>query len=728
MLFVSDKILAGIFIGFFAFLFSHFDIVSWTAHSYFILGFCLFLLGFIVYAKFLETGRSILLFLVSILFLIGMFCYEAFIFWPLSIIILTYIDSLINRKKLTKVKLTVSYLSVVGSVYIVYVVVFFLARSIQTYGDSWIRTYALFLQITSISRIYRTILTVFFNILYNGFLVNIMPAFAYPALIVAGDSNIELGGFLRIHPPTVVDMKIASVILLLAAVWIAIYLFRRKRFDILKIFMFFTFLLFSFAFLLFHLKYFSNKLYLHNFLQFRYQYIPNAFVILLVLLFFDRLLKAAQRTRRIKVILYSVLFMVTVLNIYCTISSISLETRQFAPLNRMLANIKNGIRDGQIDENNKFYLDDSIVNLLPAMCWNFNIAKFMKGTYQWMFNKQEVKYFSNIIKDATWVVDKKDFSITRKSSDVIHEKAIKINAVDEKVDIDLGRDEDYVDLGCFYRNRGRYKEAEAMFKKALQVNPENNDACIYLGDCYQRQGNYSEAEKMFRRAAEINPENAGVYISLGGSYQRQGKYQEAEEMFKKAIEINPENNNAYTPLGECYRIQGNYPKAEAMFKKTLQINPNHPEASYALGECYRIQGNYPKAEAMFKKALQINPNHPEAPHALGHLYNSQNRYQEAEAMFKKALELNPRRASAYDGLSSLYNNLARYPEAEAMFKKALELNPQNDVIYTNLGHFYNSQNRYKEAEAMFKKALELNPRNASAYDALEGCYKKAGKK
>jgi hypothetical protein len=46
--------------------------------------------------------------------------------------------------------------------------------------------------------------------------------------------------------------------------------------------------------------------------------------------------------------------------------------------------------------------------LFPAVS---DMRKFMKGTYQWVFNKNEMKYFSAGIEKAKWVIDKNDFSL-----------------------------------------------------------------------------------------------------------------------------------------------------------------------------------------------------------------------------------------------------------------------------------------------------------------------------
>jgi len=410
MLLNIDRILALVFIGIFGFLFSHFDIVSWTVHSHLIFSFCSLLLGNIIYIKFLKSGRTILLFFVSLLFLLGIFCYEAFIFWPLSIIFFSYMDKIINSRIVSRTKIKKSYITVISSIYLIYIVLFFLTRAIQTYNDTWVRTQALLTGFLYIRRIFETFFAVCFNILYTQISVNIIPVLGTPVWFDNYSSNIRMGGFLEIYRPTMFDMRMASVIVVLIIAGVIIYLAKRKRFEIMKKFILFCFLLFSFLFILFHSKYFSNKEYLYNFQQFRYQYVPNAIIIMVFLLFFDQLFKHTSK-RKIKTVIYLILFVIFVTNISFTVSAILLESRQMAPLNKLLSDIKEKILEGGINKHNKLYIDDDIVDVLPEMCWNTEMEMFTEGTIQWVFDKKEIKCFSNSIEEASWFIDSSDLEI-----------------------------------------------------------------------------------------------------------------------------------------------------------------------------------------------------------------------------------------------------------------------------------------------------------------------------
>ena len=83
-----DKFLSAIFFGLYLFLFTHSGILTLTFHQFVIIGFSSFLLGFIIYLRWLMTAKRYLLIPVGLFFLLGMFCYETFSLWPLSVIIL----------------------------------------------------------------------------------------------------------------------------------------------------------------------------------------------------------------------------------------------------------------------------------------------------------------------------------------------------------------------------------------------------------------------------------------------------------------------------------------------------------------------------------------------------------------------------------------------------------------------------------------------------------------
>lgn len=404
--FCRDKLLVAAFLGVFAFLFSHFDIVSWSYHAYIIFAFCSLLLGFIMYINFLKSGKKLLLLFVSILFLIGIFCYETFIFWPLAIIILSYIEDLVDKEKIKKNELRKNYILVIGTVYICYIIFFIFIKVFRIYEESATSLSSLLSMRTIILSIFAT----FFNIIYNGFLINFIPLLACPLEI---NENLNLGGILNVYSPYLLNkiISITGVVFLAIFFWLMVYLFRRREFKAMKIIIFLFFLMCSEFFLLFYFRTLTNTT-VFNLTQFRYLYITNAFIILLVLYLIDTFFNLSKKGKNI---MYSCLIIILIFNIYATRKyGISILNQQLAPLKKILLNIKTGIKTGQISKENKLYLDNNIAKKLPSLCWNKEMGeRFMRGTYQWVFSEEEIKCFSSL-KEAKWIIDEKDFSIVNK--------------------------------------------------------------------------------------------------------------------------------------------------------------------------------------------------------------------------------------------------------------------------------------------------------------------------
>ncbi|MHB8155116.1 MAG: tetratricopeptide repeat protein [Candidatus Omnitrophota bacterium] len=196
-------------------------------------------------------------------------------------------------------------------------------------------------------------------------------------------------------------------------------------------------------------------------------------------------------------------------------------------------------------------------------------------------------------------------------------------------------------------------------------------------EAYLQQNKLSEAEALFKKALELNPKDYRAYLELGWFYQDQSRFSEAEVAFKKTIELNPKDNRAYLELGWLCWDQGRSSEAEAAFKKALELNPKDNRAYLKLGLFYQCQGRSSEAEAAFKKALELNPKDDIAYLELGSLCRDQGRFSEAETSFKKIIELNPKDDKvvdrAYRALKELYIVMGNSRLAREHDKKIREL-------------------------------------------------------
>jgi len=392
-----DKYLTAIFLFAYAFLFSHFDIITWTFQIFTTMSFVSFLLGFLLYIKFLSSGKRTLLVLIGILFIFGMVCFELYAFWPLAIIILTlgrrfFLPA--DRNLSTKKLLRTGFIFLV-IIYAIYLIIFMITRSSSnTSGD---------LPELNLELIILGICSVFFNLLYNGILVNLLPFLTEPLVI---RDNLDMAGILvgwYKSLAEIIYLTGGGAILLMGTA--AVLLYRKKKRKTLFILSFFAFLLFTYFFIVAFSRLTTNDIW-YPFTQFRYQYIANSLLFLMVVTILSRLGRPARLG---KIVISCILLPILLVNLIISHKYMTVINSQLKPLGVILANIQFRIDRGDIDSQSRLYIEDGVTANLPPLCWNEDMARFMPGNYRWFFPEKDQDCFSSSLSEATWVIRGDDY-------------------------------------------------------------------------------------------------------------------------------------------------------------------------------------------------------------------------------------------------------------------------------------------------------------------------------
>jgi len=291
----------------------------------------------------------------------------------------------------------------------------------------------------------------------------------------------------------------------------------------------------------------------------------------------------------------------------------------------------------------------------------------------------------------------------------------------------LKNEHEYLEKETAFRNLKKYKEAESMLVKAIELSP--NDDWLYseMGDIYREQNRFNEAEEIYRKALTLNPGSAKAYTGIGHIYLYiKRDYSKAEIMLLKAIKIDPKYSWACQELGTLYTNTKRYKESEAVLRKAIELNPKDESSYVNLGNNYISQKQYSEAQSVLLAALKINPLNDFAYYTLGNIYMNHKKYAEAESMYRKTLDINPQNDWAYFGLGALYAEQKKYKLSETMYRTAVKLNPNNDSAYQGLGELYTLQKNYKEGLEMYLKSLDINPNNDWAYALMAENYSGQG--
>jgi len=151
----------------------------------------------------------------------------------------------------------------------------------------------------------------------------------------------------------------------------------------------------------------------------------------------------------------------------------------------------------------------------------------------------------------------------------------------------------YNNLGLALFQKGEVDEAMAQFQKALEINPNYDDAHYNFGNILLQRGQLDEAMAQYEKALEINPNYADAHNNLGNILLQKGHLDEAIEQYQKALKINPNYAAVRNNLGVILLQKGRADEAIAQFQEALRLKPDFDSA----------QNNLAKAQAAARQAL-----------------------------------------------------------------------------------------------------------------------------
>jgi tetratricopeptide (TPR) repeat protein len=185
-------------------------------------------------------------------------------------------------------------------------------------------------------------------------------------------------------------------------------------------------------------------------------------------------------------------------------------------------------------------------------------------------------------------------------------------------------------------------------QKALSIEPNNKDIIYSLGDMYDKIRKFPEAEKLYLRIIELQPENMSNYYVVAEFYKRYAaenkEYaRKAEHMYLRRIETDPENPQGYAYMaqylqessGDPQELLKAFERAADFLQKRIDLEPDSAEAWLALGvnqwsRAFRFQflttaerlKTAQTALQSIAKAMELDPNYPEPYAWMGPLYKA----------------------------------------------------------------------------------------------------------
>jgi tetratricopeptide (TPR) repeat protein len=151
-----------------------------------------------------------------------------------------------------------------------------------------------------------------------------------------------------------------------------------------------------------------------------------------------------------------------------------------------------------------------------------------------------------------------------------------------------------------------YPKARAAALKAIELDAalaEGHNALAAVKDNYEWK--FDEAEAEWKKAIELNPNYATAHQWYGEHLLMMGRYTSALAELKRAQELDPLSLIINGVLAACYTMNGQNDEALKQLNKTLEIDPNFSRTHLFFAETYQSLGRFEESIDEYGKMFDL---------------------------------------------------------------------------------------------------------------------------
>jgi tetratricopeptide (TPR) repeat protein len=166
-----------------------------------------------------------------------------------------------------------------------------------------------------------------------------------------------------------------------------------------------------------------------------------------------------------------------------------------------------------------------------------------------------------------------------------------------------------VSQGTELHDQGKYDEAIAKYKMALNIDKNSTLANYELSYTYMATKNYGDAIKYSKKVIDQDADNQqGAYIVLGSSLDMNGKPDNAIKVYEEGLSKFPNSNLLYFNLALTSYNQKDYDKAEKAAINAIIANPRHASSHVVLSAIMQAKGERVMSLLPAYYFLMLEPN------------------------------------------------------------------------------------------------------------------------
>ncbi len=255
--------------------------------------------------------------------------------------------------------------------------------------------------------------------------------------------------------------------------------------------------------------------------------------------------------------------------------------------------------------------------------------------------------------------------------------------------------------------KGDFDYAKFRWQNAIDICGEVGDMeCIKanlddMADKMYDQVFYAPAIEVYKRIIEIDPDEYDAYISISNCYEGIKDYQKAAVWAEKGIKVKPEDAWGYNILGFIYLNMGELDKAIDRLLEAIRLDSEYKYPNHNIGTAYIKKADYESAKPYLRRALEIDKNY----------WDARNDLVDIEYIIETSRKLKeaPGDIDARLLLGRALWHLDDYERSIAELKKVIVKNKDDVTALSYLGYAFTQTERYIEGREYLERACALQP-------------------
>ena len=269
-----------------------------------------------------------------------------------------------------------------------------------------------------------------------------------------------------------------------------------------------------------------------------------------------------------------------------------------------------------------------------------------------------------------------------------------------------------LELADCYKSTNNNRKPQALYEKALVLNPENRYLMQLLAGTYFTTEQYDKAKELYLRACD---QDTSVFLLKQAGLCCEKLLQDEEAIFynKRAMVWNPDDYQPTFRLANLYKNLREYDSGIAIADSFLKRVPDNRDVIRLCGYLHYLNKDFHKAINRFEQSVALSDTSLFVHKYLGFSYFKQNEFPKAIFYLEKVFALDSTDTELCYALGLAHD----VPENIRYFKVAInQVTPAIAMlatVYQDLALALTKDWKYNEALAALMKARELMPSDPS---------------